>query len=58
LVYNPVNTNLISYAKSLGCRVIDGLWIYVYQLIENLKIWIGIEMDADFVRNICTKFIK
>lgn len=58
LVYNPVQTKLISQAKSLGCKTIDGLWIYTYQLLANLKIWLNIELDANLVRNICESYLK
>jgi len=58
LVYNPIETKFIKHAKKLGCVTIDGLWVFVFQLIENMKIWFDIDLDAYFVRNLSLKYLK
>ena len=41
IVYNPVNTQLLSEAKKAGAKTIDGVKMLVYQGAEAFKIWTG-----------------
>ena len=41
LVYNPVETRLISEAKMRGCRVLGGVKMLVYQGAAAFERWIG-----------------
>lgn len=41
IVYNPVNTTLLSEAKKAGARTIDGVMMLVYQGAGAFKIWTG-----------------
>ncbi|MDK2463791.1 MAG: shikimate dehydrogenase [Candidatus Korarchaeota archaeon] len=41
-VYNPLKTRLLRQAESAGCRVVDGVWMLVYQAAEALRIWAGV----------------
>lgn len=38
-IYNPVETKLVSYAKSIGCTVLYGYEMFIYQAIESLNKW-------------------
>ncbi len=45
MVYRPLRTRLLREASTRGCRVVDGLWMLVYQAVENIRIWLGLEAD-------------
>ncbi len=45
MVYEPLETKLIRYAREVGAKAIDGLWMLIYQAIAAFKIWTGIEAD-------------
>ncbi len=51
IVYNPLETRFLKEAKKAGAKTIDGLGMLIYQGIESLKIWFGIE-DEDRVEKI------
>lgn len=57
MVYNPLKTKLISTALEKKCKIIDGLWMLVYQIIENLDIWFGIRPSVTIVREIGKKYL-
>lgn len=46
-VYNPIETKLVSYAKSIGCKVVYGYEMFIHQALESLKIWF-----PDVVKNV------
>lgn len=52
LVYNPLRTRLLRVAEEKGCRVIDGLWMLVYQASENLRLWLGVNVDPRLLRSL------
>ena len=41
MVYRPRMTALLRRAEMAGCRVVDGLWMLIYQALEQLRIWTG-----------------
>ncbi|MFC1891047.1 shikimate dehydrogenase [Thermodesulfobacteriota bacterium] len=54
IIYNPLETKLLSIAKSNGCSIIDGLGMFVQQGAEQFRLWTGIDAPvkvmADSVR--------
>ena len=44
-VYRPLETRLLSLARSRGARVVDGLCMLVWQALEADRIWLGVEPD-------------
>ena len=50
MVYRPLNTRLLREASNRGAKTIDGLWMLIYQAIEAVRIWLGINEDADEIR--------
>ena len=45
MVYKPLRTPLLKAAEDRGCTVVDGLWMLVYQAVENLKLWMGVDVN-------------
>jgi shikimate dehydrogenase len=47
IVYRPLETALVRAARDLGCRVLDGGGMAVFQAVDAFKLFTGIEPDAD-----------
>ncbi len=45
MVYRPLQTALLS--RALGAVAIDGVWMLVYQALEQLRIWTSRSVPAD-----------
>ena len=50
IVYFPLETELLRRARALGCRVMDGGGMAVFQAVEAFRLFTGIVPDADRVR--------
>lgn len=50
-VYHPLRTRFIDDATSCGSLAIDGLWMLVYQAVEQQRLWFGHEVDAQVMRS-------
>ena len=49
LVYNPIETALLKFARSQGAKAENGLDMLIYQGVASEKIWMGRELDvSDF----------
>ncbi|MBE7704328.1 MAG: shikimate dehydrogenase [Cyanobacteria bacterium SIG29] len=46
IVYNPLNTELIKYAKKHGIKTIQGLDMLIYQGAKAFEIWTGKKPDV------------
>lgn len=57
IVYNPIKTKLLSEAQSIGCRVIDGLSMFLYQGARQFELWTGIRPDIEMMRQAVLKSI-
>ncbi len=57
MVYNPLMTKLIRVALEKNCKVIDGLWMLVYQAIENLNLWLGFKPSEILLRTISEQYL-
>ncbi len=49
-VYNPRVTLLLSRAEAAGCKTISGLGMMLYQGAEAFRLWTGVDMPVDYVR--------
>ncbi|XPV76063.1 MAG: shikimate dehydrogenase [Desulfovibrio sp.] len=52
LVYNPMETQLLKFAKRCGCKTISGLEMFIYQGLEQFRLWTGEELDAQKAREL------
>ena len=51
-VYNPENTLLIKEARTIGCKVITGVDMFVRQACQQFKLFTGEEGPADLMRDV------
>ncbi len=42
-VYSPIDTRLLREARAAGARTVDGGWMLLYQGVEAVEIWTGLE---------------
>lgn len=47
VVYRPLETALVTAARAAGCRVLDGGRMAVFQAAEALRLFTGVQPDAD-----------
>lgn len=47
LVYAPLETHLLSYARSIGCRTVDGLGMLLHQAAPGFERWFGRKPEVD-----------
>jgi shikimate dehydrogenase len=43
IIYNPLETALLSLAKARGCVTINGLSMFIHQGAEQFRLWTGLE---------------
>jgi shikimate dehydrogenase len=46
IVYRPLETALVRTARELGCRVLDGGGMAVFQAVDAFRLFTGVEPDA------------
>ncbi len=49
-VYNPQKTKLLEQAESVGCKIVNGLAMMLWQGAEAFKIWTGQDMPVEYVK--------
>jgi len=47
IVYNPIETRLLTMAMSRGCLTINGLGMFIHQGAEQFRLWTGLEAPVD-----------
>jgi len=50
VIPNPPRTAFVAEAEARGCTVIDGLGMLVDQAVIGIRLWTGIDADADVMR--------
>lgn len=50
-VYNPENTLLLKEARSVGCRTVTGVEMFVRQAMLQFELWQGKPASADVIRD-------
>ena len=51
IIYNPLETRLVTDAKSLGAKVVSGLEMLIYQGAVAFEIWTNCSAPIDVMRN-------
>jgi len=52
IIYNPRKTKLLKQAEEVGCEIINGVGMIIYQGAEAFKLWTGEEMPIDYVKEV------
>ena len=47
LVYTPLETPLLAYARRIGCRTVDGLGMLLHQAAPGFERWFGMKPEVD-----------
>ncbi len=55
IVYNPARTRLLKMARAKGCTTISGVSMFVYQGVEQFRLWTGIEPPVRFMEKTVKK---
>ena len=50
IVYNPLKTRLLKEAENIGCTVVDGVSMFVYQGASQFELWTGKKAPVDIMR--------
>jgi len=51
IVYEPESTPLLRYAEARGAVTMNGVRMLVHQALESLRIWLAVDIDAEYVLN-------
>ncbi len=51
IIYNPRETRLLREARAAGCRVMNGMYMLLYQGAEAFRLFTGMEMPVDAIRS-------
>jgi shikimate dehydrogenase len=43
IIYNPLETRLLTLAKTKECSTINGLSMFIHQGAEQFRLWTGLE---------------
>jgi len=58
VIYNPLGTRLLREAAEAGCRVVDGLGMFVRQGAEQIRIWMGREPPVSLMHQIVRRQLE
>ena len=58
MVYRPLETRLLKRARGSGAVAIDGLWMLVYQALEQFRLWTSRPVPADFAERVHSELSK
>jgi len=58
IVYNPLKTRLLEAAERIGCTVVDGLAMFVYQGALQFELWTGIPAPIKEMRETVLKALN
>lgn len=50
IVYNPLETAFLKYAKTIDCQTIDGVAMFVYQGAIQFSLWTGMQAPVTAMR--------
>ena len=47
LVYNPIETHLLTQARERGCRTVDGVGMLIHQAVPGFSRWFNVQPTVD-----------
>jgi len=54
-VYAPLETELLKLAREQGCKTVNGIGMMLWQGAAASKLWTGVEMPVDYIRELLFK---
>lgn len=48
-IYNPEQTRFLREAQEMGCQTLNGLGMVIYQGLEQIKLWTGVDAPAEIM---------
>lgn len=54
IVYNPLETRLLQDAQAAGCRIIQGIEMFLHQAVGQFELWTGQSAPVDVMRKVLT----
>lgn len=58
IIYNPWETKLLQTAKEKGCHIINGIGMFVYQGVEQFRLWTGLEPPTEIMTQVVKNALK
>ncbi|MBF0398585.1 MAG: shikimate dehydrogenase [Desulfobacterales bacterium] len=58
IVYNPLQTRLLKEASDIGCTIIDGISMFVYQGVFQFELWTGKKAPIDIMKKVVLNNLK
>lgn len=58
VVYNPLETRLLSEARAAGCRVVPGVEMFVGQAAAQFELWTGRPAPVEVMRRVVTGALR
>jgi shikimate dehydrogenase len=55
---NPPATRLLALAAERGCPTVDGLEMFLAQAAIDFKLWTGVEVNADVIREAVEEYLE
>ncbi len=52
IVYNPLKTQLLVDAQSMGCQTISGIEMFLHQAVGQFELWTGQTAPVEVMRNV------
>jgi shikimate dehydrogenase len=50
IIYNPETTLFLKEAQRWGCKTINGMEMLIYQALESIRIWTGINVEYSQIK--------
>jgi 3-dehydroquinate dehydratase/shikimate dehydrogenase len=57
-VYNPIETRLLREARGIGCRIVDGVAMFVHQAAAQFERWTGHPAPREAMRDVVVRRLK
>jgi shikimate dehydrogenase len=52
IVYNPLETRFLKEAEAIGCNIVDGVSMFVYQGVAQFEMWTGLKAPVELMRGV------
>jgi len=57
IIYNPKTTKLLHLAAGRGCRVVEGIGMFIYQGADQFRLWTGKDAPVDVMKKVVEEYL-